>query len=108
MKEGDRVLLAWAGANRDPAVFSDPEHIDITRPSNRHVAFGSGVHRCIGSSLARMMFEEMMLQILKRIPEYSINLDHAQRYTSVGTINGWVNMPITFPPGPRVECELEL
>lgn len=108
MAQGDRVLLAWAAANRDPQAFPEPDKIDFRRGSNRHVAFGSGIHRCIGSSFARMMFEEMMEQIFSRIPEFEIDYAQARRYRSVGTINGWEAMPIRFSPGPQVACDLHL
>lgn len=108
LAKGDRVLLAWAAANRDPKIFSQPDDIDFRRPSNRHVAFGSGIHRCIGSSFARMMFEEMVTQMFERIPEYEIDYAAARRYRSIGTINGWETMPIRFAPGRRVACDLSL
>jgi cytochrome P450 len=105
---GDRVMLAWAGANRDPALFDDPDEVKFDRGSNRHLAFGSGIHRCIGSSFARMMFEEMLAQMFARIPNFEIDYDGAHRYRSIGTINGWETMPIRFPPGSRVPCDIEL
>lgn len=108
MAQGDRVLLAWAAANRDPRAFPEPDEVDFRRESNRHVAFGSGIHRCIGSSFARMMFEEMIDQIFERIPEFAIDYAKARRYRSVGTINGWESMPIRFPAGSRVACDLRL
>jgi cytochrome P450 len=108
MEAGDRVLLAWAAANHDPEIFEEPETVDIARFPNRHIAFGAGMHRCIGSNLARVMFEEMMNQVLDRIPDYKINYSRAHRYTSVGTINGWVDVPISFPPGPKVGNDLVL
>lgn len=108
MESGDRVLLSWASANRDPQVFPDPDVIDFQRQSNRHLAFGSGIHRCIGSSFARMMFEEMTAQIFERIPEFEIDHANSRRYRSVGTINGWETMPISFSPGPQVACDLVL
>lgn len=108
MAQGDRVLLAWAAANRDPQAFPEPEKIDFHRTANRHVAFGSGIHRCIGSSFARMMFEEMMVQMFDRIPEFQIDYAQARRYRSVGTINGWEALPVRFPSGPQVACDLSL
>lgn len=108
MSEGDRVMLAWAAANRDPAVFDEPDEVRFDRASNRHLAFGSGIHRCIGSSFARMMFEEMIAQMFARIPEWEIDYAGAHRYRSVGTINGWETMPIRFAPGTRVACDFEL
>ena len=106
--QGERVLLAWSSANRDPAIFENPEEIVLDRYPNRHIAFGAGVHRCIGSFLARIMFEEMVTQVFARIPDYKIDIAQAQRYTSVGTINGWVNMPVTFTPGHRIGTQLRL
>lgn len=106
--KGDRMLLVWAAANRDPEIFDNPQEIDMTRFPNRHIGFGAGMHRCIGSFMARVMFEEMVTQMLSRIPEYSIDHERSERYTSTGTINGWINMPITFAPGPRVGTDLDL
>ncbi len=54
MKSGDKVLMAFPAANRDPDVFDRPDEVIIDRAQNRHVAFGSGIHRCAGSNLARM------------------------------------------------------
>jgi cytochrome P450 len=106
--KGERVLLAWSSANRDPEIFENPDEVVLDRYPNRHIAFGAGVHRCIGSFLARVMFEEMITQVFARIPEYKIDVSRAQRYTSVGTINGWVNMPVTFTPGCKIGTDLKL
>src|SRR5262249_20062551 len=59
-KEGERVWLSWAMANRDPDMFADPDHIVLERKGNRHYSFGLGVHRCIGSNVARMVFKAMI------------------------------------------------
>jgi cytochrome P450 len=106
LEAGDHVMLAWAAANRDPEMFENPDEVIFDRSSNRHLAFGSGIHRCIGSSFARMMFEEMIAQMFARIPEWEIDYAGARRYRSVGTINGWETMPIRFRPGPRIACDL--
>ena len=54
MKAGDRVLLNWAAANRDPAKFANPDELDFARENiSGHVAFGAGIHRCLGNHLAR-------------------------------------------------------
>jgi len=108
LSEGDRVMLVWAAANRDPAVFDRPDDVVFDRESNRHLAFGSGIHRCIGSSFARMMFEEMLAQMFARIPEFEVDYARSRRYRSVGTINGWETMPIRFRAGAKVACDLEL
>jgi cytochrome P450 len=64
---GDKVVLSMAAANRDPREFGDPEELDTGRRSNRHVAFGVGVHRCVGSHLARMEIRVALEAILARI-----------------------------------------
>lgn len=66
--EGDRVFLALAGANRDPQQFPDPDRLDITRYPNRHVAFGRGIHACIGAQLARLEMQHLIELIATRLP----------------------------------------
>ena len=102
LEKGDRVFLALSAANRDPEIFMNPDRIDIERFPNRHVAFGAGSHRCIGSFLARIMFEEMVMTVLTRIPDYRVDIAAATKYASVGVINGWVDMPTTFSPAARI------
>ena len=51
------------------------------------------------------MFDEMIGQVLSRIPDYRIDIDSARRYRSIGTINGWMNMPATFTPGSRLSSD---
>ncbi len=98
LPRGDRVLLSWAAANRDPAVFADPDRLDVSRPNNRHVAFGAGPHRCIGASLARSTFDAVLDVVLDDLPDYAVDHSAAQRYERVGAVNGWVTVPATFPP----------
>lgn len=97
-READRVWLSYALANRDPEAFPDPDEVVIDRSPNRHAAFGLGVHRCVGSNLARMTFKVMMQEVLCRIPDYVIEADGVVRYEDVGTINGFQHMPATFTP----------
>lgn len=98
--EGERIYMFLAAANRDPEIFDEPEEVILERFPNRHIAFGAGIHRCIGSFLARMMFDVMLGTLLDRIPDYEL-LDGAALYPSVSPINGWVNIPIRFTPGQR-------
>ena len=102
---GDRVYMPWGAANRDPEIFNDPDRIDMARFPNRHIGFGAGAHRCVGSFVARVMFEEMLKQVLTRLPDYQLDICQARRYRSIGTINGWMNMPATFTPGVRLSAE---
>ena len=101
MSAGDRIYMPWGAGNRDPEIFDDPERVDMARFPNRHIGFGAGMHRCVGSFIARVMFEEMLKQVLERMPDYEIEVEKAERYRSIGTINGWMNMPAKFTPGCR-------
>jgi cytochrome P450 len=107
VEQGERVYLAFSAANRDPDIFDDPDTVKIDRFPNRHVGFGAGKHRCIGSFLARMMFETMIREVLTRMPDYRIVAGAAEKYTSVGTINGWVSVPAVFTPGRKVGAIIE-
>jgi cytochrome P450 family 142 subfamily A polypeptide 1 len=69
---GDQVLLMYAAANRDPRAFSDPDRLDVTRPDNRHVAFGFGTHFCLGAWLARLEIRIMFEELLRRMPEWEL------------------------------------
>lgn len=67
--EGEKVVFFIASANRDETVFADPWRFDITRNPNRHLAFGYGIHLCLGAALARMELREMFRELLTRIPQ---------------------------------------
>ena len=69
---GERVLLVVAAANRDPAQFPEPDRLDVGRQENRHVAFGLGIHSCIGSPLARMEGTLAIETILRRFPSLGL------------------------------------
>jgi cytochrome P450 len=67
--EGDRVVLFYGAANRDPRVFDDPERFDLRRDPNVHVGFGGpGPHFCLGAHLARRELSVMFRQLLTRLP----------------------------------------
>ncbi len=99
--EGDRLWLSWSMANRDPAVFDDPDSVLLDRKMNRHTSFGLGLHRCIGSNLARMSFKTMLTQVLHRMPAFHCVAGGAVHYETIGVINGMRHLPATFPPGQR-------
>ena len=96
MKEGDRILMSFPAANRDPAVFPDPDKVIIDREHNRHVAFGSGIHRCAGSNLARMELRVSIEEFISRIPTF--HLDPAGEVTwAGGQVRGPRTAPVLFP-----------
>jgi cytochrome P450 len=95
VKKGERVLLSFPAANRDPDVFDDPESIIIDRKVNRHVAFGSGIHRCAGSNLARMEMQVAIGEFLAMIPEFELEDPDAVTWAG-GQVRGPRYLPITF------------
>jgi cytochrome P450 len=99
--KGDKVLMLWASANRDGAVFTDPDRCIIDRPNNRHMAFGVGVHRCLGMHLGRLEFRVALEEVLRRIPDHRIDLDGVVMAPVVGVTYGRIRIPMTFAPGVR-------
>jgi cytochrome P450 len=94
-KEKQMVLLSFPAANRDPAMFPDADRVIIDRTENRHAAFGLGIHRCIGSNLARMEITVALQEWLKRIPEFSL-APGAEVTWSEGTVRGPRKLPVKF------------
>jgi cytochrome P450 len=101
-KEGERLWISWAMANRDPSVFTDPDNVVLDRKGNRHFSFGIGVHRCVGSNVARTVFKTMLTAVLDRMPDYRCDADGAVHYECIGVIQGMRKLPATFTPGPTV------
>lgn len=102
LKEGQRLWLSWAMANRDPALFTDPDEVILDRKGNRHFSFGIGVHRCIGSNVARTVFKAMVTAVLDRMPDYRCDARGTVHYDSIGVIQGMRHLPATFTKGKRV------
>ena len=88
---GEMVLLPFPAANRDPGLIADPNKILIDRKENRHAAFGLGIHRCIGSNLARMELKVALEEWLRRIPNFT--LDGAVTW-SAGQVRGPRRVPL--------------
>ena len=98
MKEGDKVALWYASANRDEEAFADPFRFDVTRTPNDHVGFGGpGPHFCLGANLARREIKVMFRQILQRLPDLEIT-GEPQRLAS-NFVHGIKRMPCRFTPG---------
>ena len=72
VRAGDKVVIWFGAANRDPAVFADPHRLDLLRDPNPHVAFGVGPHFCLGAHLARLEMSEMLRRLLERAPTSTI------------------------------------
>jgi cytochrome P450 len=102
LRRGDYLMVSWLSANLDDTVFDRPEELVLDRAPNRHLAFGIGAHRCIGMHMARALFQIMMREILRRIPDYRIDLEATRFYQANPELTGVVTMPATFTPGPPV------
>jgi len=100
LREGDRVLLLYAAANRDERNFAEPDRFDVERWPNRHVAFGGyGVHHCLGASLARLELKILFEEIFTRMPDIRFANEEPLKRRPNNFITGIEEMPVTFSPG---------
>jgi hypothetical protein len=95
VREGDRVLLNFPAANRDPDAFERADEVVIDRQLNRHIAFGVGIHRCAGSNLARMELRVAVETWMQRIPEFHL-VDGAEVTWAGGQVRGPRSVPVEF------------
>lgn len=93
MHEGDWVLLPFPAANRDPEAFERPDEVVLDRARNRHAAFGLGIHRCVGSNLARMELRVALEEWVRRIPDFELAEPEAVRW-STGQVRGPRELPV--------------
>ncbi len=95
MQEGDRVLLNFPGANRDPEAFERADEVVLDRRRNRHMAFGLGIHRCAGSNLARMEMQVALRTWFDRIGEFELADPDAVTWAG-GQVRGPRTVPVRF------------
>jgi cytochrome P450 len=98
LRKNDRLIISWLAANHDEQEFERADEVVLDRSPNRHLAFGLGPHRCIGSHLARLMSEVMVRAVLDRIPDYRVDLDGVQRYRGNPSMTGLGTLPVAFTP----------
>jgi cytochrome P450 len=92
---GEQVLIATSSADRDPAEFPDPDRLDLGRDTSGHVAFGYGIHYCLGAPLARMEAEVALGALLARCPEMSLAVSPEElRWRPVSLMNGLESFPV--------------
>lgn len=94
---GDQLILMLCGANRDVEEFDTPTELDIQRHPNRHLSFGGGPHRCIGSHLARIELKLALEEIHRRLPDYRL-VDGDPPILHASQVRGCVRLPIAFTP----------
>jgi cytochrome P450 len=93
--KGEMVMPFLGAADRDPAQFPDPDRLDITRADNRHIAFGMGIHFCLGAPLARMEGQIAINTLLARLPKLALATDQPQFRQSL-TLRGLQALPVSF------------
>jgi cytochrome P450 len=100
LHEGDWVLLPFPAANRDPEAFADADRVCLDRIANRHAAFGLGIHRCLGSHLARMELRVALEEWMACYPEFEIADPTAVAWSS-GQVRGPRTLPVRLQPPLR-------
>jgi cytochrome P450 len=105
LRRGDHVVVAHAAANRDPQEFDRPDEFVIDRKRNRHLSFGLSSHRCLGSHLARVVFQSIASTVLQRMPDYEVDLDNTVLYGGSPSALGVWSLPATFTPGTPLGVE---
>jgi cytochrome P450 len=100
IQEGDKIALYYGAANRDPAVFENPDRLDVGRTPNHHVAFGAtGAHFCLGAQLARVEIDAILREILTRLDD--LELVGEPEWLQSTFISGPKSMPVRFRAGAR-------
>jgi cytochrome P450 len=94
IRAGESLMLSYVAANRDESVFPDPDRFDITRAHNRHVAFGFGVHTCLGANLARMEIRLLFTELLGRLPHLELAGEPAWSQSLI--VGGVKRLPIRY------------
>jgi cytochrome P450 len=97
IRRGDVVMISWVAANHDPAAFDRPDDVLVDRAANKHLAFGAGRHRCIGSHVARMETDVLVQEVLDRIGDYVVD-EAGFKASSNVLMNTVIALPVTFTP----------
>ncbi len=98
IRAGDRVLMLYQSANRDEAVFADPERFDVARHPNPHVAFGMGTHFCLGANLARMELRVIVSELVHRLPDLRVAPGAGPERVASTLVRGITSLPVVFSP----------
>jgi cytochrome P450 len=96
LKQGQLVLQLLGAANRDPAQFPAPDQLDVRRTPNAHLAFGRGIHFCLGAPLARLEAPIAISTLLRRFPELRLATDRLDWWPERGMFRGLKALPVTF------------
>jgi cytochrome P450 len=100
IKAGQKVVMYFGAANRDPEKFEAPDELDLARAPNEHVAFGGGPHVCLGQHLARLEIDAVLMEVLTRMQDLKIAGE--PEWLASTFISGPKTMPVTFRPAARL------
>jgi pimeloyl-[acyl-carrier protein] synthase len=95
LRKDDRIRWFISSANRDPKAFAMPETFDVTRHPNPHVAFGSGIHHCLGASLARLEGQEAFKALAERFSSLQLETEELEYQPSI-TFRSLKSLPVTW------------
>ncbi len=95
IEAGSLVLIGIGAANHDPAIFTDPERLDVERDPNPHLGFGFGAHFCLGAPLARLEGEIALRALIERFPDMQLEIE-VPRYRPNPILRGLVKLPVRF------------
>jgi cholest-4-en-3-one 26-monooxygenase len=97
--KGDKVLLMYGAANRDPRVFGDTaEQFDVRRAPNPHIGFGFGTHLCLGINLAKMEIRVCFEELVRRLPDIAVESGHDPKVNLTAFVRGYTALPVSFTP----------
>lgn len=102
VRKQEQVLLCYASANRDEAVFDNPDEVQLDRKMSDHLAFGFGRHRCVGQHIARMTARVVLQRVLERLPDYEVQHEGVRHYETTPIVRGMTSLPVRFTPGRKV------
>ncbi|MCA6231641.1 MAG: cytochrome P450, partial [Phenylobacterium sp.] len=100
IRKGDKVVMYFGAANRDPAQFDRADQLDLARAQNEHIAFGNGPHVCLGQHIARIEIDAMLMEVLSRMEE--VERTAPPEWLASNFISGPRTMPVKFRAGRRV------
>jgi cytochrome P450 len=100
IKAGQKAVMYFGSANRDPAKFARPDALDLSRTPNDHIAFGTGAHACLGQHIARIEIDAIITEVLGRM--HDMKLAAAPEWLPSNFISGPKKMPVRFKPGKRL------
>ncbi len=97
IRKGEVLMVLLSSANRDHGMFANPEEMNLTREENKHIAFGQGIHYCLGAPLARLEGEIAFRTLLERMPDLRLAVPRDQvEWRGAMNLRGLVSLPVTF------------